>query len=1091
MINGTYGIFRGGEVTINPAFFGIDVGPTILRTQDGRNVGFGQGYRRITVRFNQPVSTFQFFATRPSNLDAPIYGLDIGPNAGAAYIAFDSLVTNDIVLISQPTTGYVTMAKVTWPANCSRMDQLALDFEERHESRILIAPNPMNPGDLYSPGMDFGDVSFNEPLIGMSVLSEVLQGELKSRSGDRFSVVLIQREDIVGLGQRLTIAPFKVLMRYVGDGGPEDDHFKIISTRTESVFTYDVAAIIGQRINIYVNPDTGVVGSATTYSEDLGILVSYGDVPLNASGLQDVRFILATEISQANAQAGAEIELFRSAIPSGFAAPLSVQPSTVVPNTVSVGKNVAVLNGIQFNVPVQQIALPEAPLAGDRMDLLFLEVWRVVEATPTTDGSFYVPLAGVGYLSTKVRLVVAPGVQYGLPEDAMRDSAVVGIGGGNYVRHSLGHYRSAYTGSYDGESWALPIALFYRFNRDPWSYANLTGGGAGRPDGKRHNFLSVDEMEIIGPIIPFKGVNHQALYGAALDMILRGSHSGQMGASSLVPTYYSKRPVHVDAISPTAVPGARMMGAPDRLRRQWSAMPSPYWVGSSFTANMDHSDEVAQYEDGTHTITIKSPVDGEIWIGEMSGDQPIVELTWVETGIPVALAGPWVMGVDRSAAAAMLDTAAPGYDPFGTISISYMVVQHPVNYLGHVPTEVYGAYLNGNPVILANAKEEMEAVVTDGGLNGMIIPIGSYELKGEALRVEATYTADGTDALKIPTEIEGRRVLGVLVAEVVGGPMLAIKTMRLGATEHTVVLETTVPNGTQVKLQVMLGGVIVNYRPKNLSLDEFAEGTIVEMNINGAVPQYLIPLPAGRVLKGAMGFVHEMGQPLVGGVYLDGRLYTATFGGFDRNLVRVTLTLSPIAYAALEPAEQGKWELNGDGTYWLKDGVYSLKIALLWSAALSSFDVFSVVYQHASLPFIPVKGGEVFTLAHHGMMIGSSASIANESDSYLSPLTEKFPLVRGKLKGAGNPSPQTTIQDLLQVGQLGAMPFDGTSFGVDGSLKFNIGVMAPDGGFFAWVALVKVDGALRVLTYVVEGDTFDVASNARAFLSYPSTHYVE
>lgn len=1096
MINGTYGIFRGGEVAINPAFFGIDVGPTILRTQDGRNIGFGRNGRRITVRFNQPVGDFEFNATRTTDLDPPIYMLNIGPNAGHAYITFDTLVMNDIVLIGVPTTGYVTFAKVSWPANCTTMDQLVLSFEERHESRIIIAPNPMNPGDLYDPGMDFGDVSFNEPLIGMSVLSEVLQGELKSRSGDRFNVVLITREDIVGLGQKLTVAPFQVMMRYLGDGGLHDDNFKIISTRTESVFTYDVTALIGQRIYVYVNPDTGVVGSATTYSPDLGILVSYGDVPLNATGLQDVRFILATEISQANAQAGAEIELFRSAFPSGFAAPVSVQPSTVVANTVSLGKNVAVFNGIQFNVPFQQVALPEAPLVGDRLDLMFLEVWRVVEATPTTDGSFYVPLAGVGYLSTKVRVVVAPGVQYGLPEDMMQDPGVVSIGGGNYVRHPLGHFRSPYQGSYDGESWALPLSLFYRFNRDPWSYSNLSGGGLGsggvptRPDQKKHNFLSVDEVEIIGPVIPFKGINHQAVFGETLDMILRGAHRSQMGASSLVPTYYSKKPVHVDAISSTVVPGTRMMGAPDKLRRQWSAMPTSYWVGTSFVVNLDHTDEVAQFEDGTQTITIKSPVDGQIYLGGVSGDQPVTQITWVETGLPVILSGPWSVGVDMTASSASLDTTAPGYDPFGTISISFQVKQKPVNYLGHVPTEVYGAYVNDKAVVLADAKEESRSVMTASGLAGTITPIGG-SLKCDAIKVDVVYTADGTAVIAIPAELEGRQVIGVESASLVGGGNLAIRTVRLGATQHSVEFPTALAVGAQVSMRILLGGIIVNYRPKNLSLDEFASGQMFEATINGNKTSYRVLLPKGRVLKGSLGFIHELDQPLVGGAYIDGRLYPATVSGLDRNLIEVALTISTTEYNSLDAAEQAKWMLLADGSYQLVDGVYSLKLALLWSEALTQFDVFSMVYQHASLPFIPVKGGEVFTLAHHGMLIGSSSSVANESKSYLAPVTEKFPLVRSALKGQGVATPQTTIEDLLTVGQIGAMPFDGINFEIDGKLHFDVGVMNPDGGFFVWMCLVKIGGALRLLTYVVEGDTFDVASDARAFVSYPMAHYVE
>ena len=200
MVNGTYGIFRGGEVTINAEFFGIDVGPTILRTSNGRNVGFGKGGRRVSVRFNQPVADFEFNATRPSDLDAPIYRIDIGPNAGHAFVAFDGEVMNDIVVIGQPSTNYVVFAKVSWPAGATQMSDLTLSFDERMESRVLLAPNPLNPGDLYRPGMDFGDISFNEPLVSLSVLSEVLQGELKSRSGNSSMSSSLIATTLVGLG---------------------------------------------------------------------------------------------------------------------------------------------------------------------------------------------------------------------------------------------------------------------------------------------------------------------------------------------------------------------------------------------------------------------------------------------------------------------------------------------------------------------------------------------------------------------------------------------------------------------------------------------------------------------------------------------------------------------------------------------------------------------------------------------------------------------------------------------------------------------------------------------------------------------------
>lgn len=1090
MILGTHGIFSGGELTKNAISTSIDIAPTTLRTEDGRNVGFGKDGRRIQVRFGRP--TFEFLATRPSDLDAPIYALELDNTAGHAFIAFDAEDTHDIVVIPAPQTNFIVFAKVTWTANATSLNNLTLTYVERQESRLLTSPNPIQPGDLYYANMDFSDVAFNAPLMGFGVLAEVLQAELKARSPEGFHVVLVTRDHIEGLGQALTIAPFRVARRYEDAGR---DQFAIIDTRVAAAFTCDVALLVGQRIFIYVDPETGAVGSGTSYTESQGYMVAYADVPVGAAGLQDLRWILASEISQSFAQAGAEIELFRDALPSGFAAPLIITPSVLLPNALEIQEAIAVINGVQFNVPAQSLTLPEAPLLGDRLDLVFIEAYRVIEATPPTDGSFFVPLAGEGFLTTKIRLVIAPGATRSLSDEAMLDVEVQSIGGGAYTRHPLGHFVAAYSSSYDGESWAMPLTYAYRFNRDPWTLGNLTGGGVAtgnvptRPDAKRHDFLHADEVEVLAPILSLTGRNHQATFGKIVDMVLKAEHASMFGQSELVPTYFSKKPVQVDAVDGTPTPGVRTLSAPDQFRRQWSAAPRSYWVGTNFYPGQDKTNELITYEDGSRTLTLKSPDGGALYTGTL-GTQPSVEMFWVETGLPVAITGSWNLGVQDQAASCVLNSAASGYDPLGLISVSFEVIQAAEDYLTRPATRMLKALINGQPVIHADSTQIMHQETTPGNLLATITPIGNVK-KADALVVEKIVTGTGTNILLVPEVIEGREVLGVIDAEVVGVGAASIRTYRREVVNHELELGAAVTSGVQVKLHIALGGKIINHAPKHLEIGEMGQSLIYETVIDGGAASYLFALPNNRVMLGCFSFVKQPLTNAVHGVYVNNRLYPATITGFSRNLVKVDLTISQTEYLALPLGDQADWAYHvGTAVYRLVAGAFSLKLGMLWSDPLTAVQDLALVYQHAAMPFLPVSGGEVFDLVYRGLLLSSSSSVANDQGNYVSPVAERFPVVAGTRLGPAT-GPTTSMVDIQSVGQLAQWPFDGIHFEIDGGIEFATGVGTLGAGFVVWLALVKVNRHLRLLAYVETGTTMQIESDARAFLSYPISQFVE
>jgi hypothetical protein len=1081
MITGTYGIFQGGELSLDTANFRINIAAALMRAVSERLIGMGGPGRRVSVTFGALTPGFGFNRPRLSALDAPTYQLAIGLQAGAAYLIYDSEVSDDITMVETPNAGDIIFGKVSWPVGATTMADLTLDLTERTETRIVTAEDPLSAKDLYHNGMRFGDASFNQPLASMAVMSELLQGELRARAGDNFAVSLLKRTDIVTAGNQLTVKRFPLYLRDVVAGR---DVFKVIDTKVDALFNFNAAAMANQRINIFVDRTTGQVDAGLAFNAATKVLVAFGDVPATATSLDDVFFVIAAELSQANAQSGASVELNRRALASGFSTPTQLVPVVGVPNGLALAENIVELAGVQARVAPQQVALPAAPNAGDRLDLIYLEVHRVVEPSPPADGSTYVVLGGVGYLVTKARLAVASGVTYDTPERMMVQAPVVGLGGGGFEADAQGHFTSPYFAvAYDGYSWAVPVGLVYRFNQAPWAANNLAGG-TGRPDGKQHDQLSPDEVMNVSPVLSLKGLNHQALLHATIDAILKGRHPQQFGAALLSGSYLSKTPLHVDAIAPTPTAGARMLGTPDGVRRQWTARPRPYWLGASFPANADYVGKSVVYEDGTRTLLIQAPTAGSL---TLDNDQPVVELVWLETGEAVALTGPWSVGADTRSAQATLDPLDPHFLPAGTLSASFEVLQAADSYLGAVPARAYRATLDNADIDFAapGAERTSEA----GGVVRRVSAIGPA-LKGDAMIQERIYAADGSDSIAIPTVVDGRVVLGAVTVDLLAGGAVGIRTFTLGPLGHVLRLAAAQTAGTQLRVALALGGRTFRYDPRHLGADEFAESALFEATTTGAKTTHHVALPQERVLKGVMGYRLDPARPLTAGVYVDGRLYQATVSGLDRNLATIELALSPAEYAALEAGQQPKWELVG-GVYRLAAGTYTLTLPLLWSDPPKSFEHFAFVYDFQALPFVPLLGDETFEIAHHGRVMITNSSAANDGTEPFAPATERFPLVRGDRKGVEALAVQTIFSDALEMGHRAEVPWDGTALAIDGRFVFNAGIFDADAGFVVWMCLVRQGRNLRVFSYIVEGETLAVDTPARAFLTYPLTHVVE
>ena len=272
MIYGTWGIFRGGEVSAGAN--SLAVNPAILRSSDGRNFGLGSG-REILVRFGQEVDPFEYQILRPSDWEPPIYDLAVGADAGRAYLVFDPDIGADVSFVSQPTNTQIVLKTVEWDAAAAEIADLRLLDGDRRITRRIETEDPLGTGGLYHPGMDFGDVAFNGPLVAMKLLSEAYQAELKVRHGNHYDIVLLGRDELAIDGNELTIPPFEIVRRIHDEA--QGDYFAVLMTREPYAFTYDLPTLTGQRIRILVNPTTGVVSSSTD-PEAPGIVATFTDV---------------------------------------------------------------------------------------------------------------------------------------------------------------------------------------------------------------------------------------------------------------------------------------------------------------------------------------------------------------------------------------------------------------------------------------------------------------------------------------------------------------------------------------------------------------------------------------------------------------------------------------------------------------------------------------------------------------------------------------------------------------------------------------------------------------------------------------------
>lgn len=1123
---GNIGLFYGGELTKVRPTNAIHVSAFLVKTTQGMfGVGEATPARSIRVSFNQPEPDFTI--THLSSYENPVYELRVPASAGEAFVVFDP-AKSEISVVWAPNSTMPIFARLHWDAGATSVDDVTIDYGPRQISRVAESKDPIRPEQYYHNTMDFSDARFNDPLVSFGIMGNVLQGESRARLGSSYAYSTLRGDDIVPGTNSVTFKPFEVFIRERHDG---QDVYRHVDTKQEEVLTFPNFAIDWTNCTIHVgmHPETGAlvadknIQPRVTLADDsevVAVPLAYVNVPAGAVGMADLQFVVVSDSTGNNLQTGTEVWSHQLAHPSGFVKPFEVTIPEAL-NSIQTVDNGLFIQGVLVKADADVVNLGPAPALGDRLDFVYAKVRRVLYPTVPQDGSFYTQLAGSGYAVMQVEFMTVHGVPHNRVDEIMRlPVETFPELGWDPAAEGDGSYTKTDISSFGGRSWAVPVMFLSRFSKDEGYTVATPWGGTGRPDGKTHDRVHLDEVELCAPVVRLNSaVSDARILGEAMDAVLRGEPTQMArGGVSGYPSPFSKHPLQVDALSIDPVPGAHMLTPPNGLRRQWTAQPRPYWMSTSFDVkgNLeagDYSNGFAVYDHDARELTLHMPTGTILHLQGGEGGVPEISLRWTHNGLDVVIepipqeggpALPFVVSSDRKSMTLRLSNAGgsgfPNAETVLRAVVAVKVISLRDTHLKETPAELLRAEWNGAPAIIAN---EMVALDYVQGIAGehIVMPIGHTE-KGEAstLLLRQTAAAD-TKVFTFATSYEGRAVHGIQQVDLLGEDGRPVSTRAIAQQRFVggnleVTLFDTVPANAGIEAHVALAGRIVNVRPDVNGIYEFGEAMMVTGQASGGDIHHVVlrapAIPSAgefATLLGAFAYVNDNDYLNTSfGVLVDGEMFPAVVSGFGTNMMTVSLSISAADHGMMK-GNKANWHVAPSGRYVLNQGV-QFQVPCLLSAALEAGDDFQFFYKGSALGFHPVSSADEFEIVHRGYVIASSDSIANQSDSHLSPIAERFPLTRGGMY-APDITPTTSVRDAaLSFEQNGILPMEGTRFKVNGRISMGVYIDTPQSGVVAWIALVRRGHDLHVFTYVIDEGPLLVNNPARAFLSRPLTPYV-
>jgi len=402
------------------------------------------------------------------------------------------------------------------------------------------------------------------------------------------------------------------------------------------------------------------------------------------------------------------------------------------------------------------IELATPPASGQRQDLLFLEVFRVIvrpnsiinkpaidkiykygntqyRGTQLTD-DLLDPSVGLEttqrvQLQYKIRTV--SGINFSTYPEGVDDPTTKargpnagdtaytytnqgsGLGDFGLYRAGNGDATSrSVLGTVDGYVYAIPILGIHRRNSTAYTaYTNPNGSAVSvgdslksdRPDGLFYDEINLKDIQDLRHLTLDSDCNLSEMTNLNFDQLLRGQNQNSWG-NDYVGAQKGTKLLQVDAISATDQPGIYDFGIPNGSRRAFADRV----VAQSYSCNITQGVN-STYAPGSVTLTHSmAPTPNTITIAAIApnsipspaGLGTIPVLVWRTTGFAAAITGWDVAGLPGQISTT-LDAGDPNYIAGGVIDITfYLNYEHTYGTAGagmrHVPNQVYYVF-NANP----------------------------------------------------------------------------------------------------------------------------------------------------------------------------------------------------------------------------------------------------------------------------------------------------------------------------------------------------------------------------------------------------------
>lgn len=424
------------------------------------------------------------------------------------------------------------------------------------------------------------------------------------------------------------------------------------------------------------------------------------------------------------------------------------------------------------------IEIPAAPAVGQRQDLVFLEVYRVlVRPNSTTNkpaiDKIYkygntqyrgtnlddemldpaVSLETTQRVQLQYKIRVAPDVNFTTYPEGVNDTTKVKARGPNsgdtsytytndvansgdyglYIAGNGDATSRSVLGTVDGYVYAIPLLGIHRRNSTAYNvYSNPNGSAISIGDGSksdRPDHLFYDEVnwkDIIDlrHLIMDDENSLSEVINMNFNKLERGE--GQLSwGNDFVGAQRGVKLLQVDAISATDQAGIYDFGTPDGFRGVWSDREGTQSISVDLTEGADTSFHGGffTYVSGTQQVAI----DGTVITGLAAPPFTVNPMmVWKTTGLPVVLNPGWVL--TATGGTAYIHPGGAGYQAGGDIAVVVYTRWAGAAGFSHVPNELYKAF-NANTTLneYMAISERLEEIRT---VDIHEVPLASFPITG-------------------------------------------------------------------------------------------------------------------------------------------------------------------------------------------------------------------------------------------------------------------------------------------------------------------------------------------------------------------------